>query len=125
MRKKEFFGCLIGFSLTVIGFVLSMSILNGIAVLITFSIMVSIYQLGKREGNAVVENVVQARIYERFYSPIYAPEGKTVLFERASENTYRIFTRKGEYLLSIYSSTQGIGYEYQQISKVNFFEELA
>ncbi|HHT7008628.1 TPA: hypothetical protein ACTZ3A_001167 [Bacillus cereus] len=125
MYRKEFICSLLGFLLSIIGFVLNPNILSGFVFVTSLVVMIYIYKSKRTREAIIADSVVKARIYEKFYAPIYAPEGKTVLFEKSLENTYRIFTKKGEYVLTIHSSTQGIGYEYKKVSDVNYFKEIA
>lgn len=125
MYRKEFICSVLGFLLSIIGFVLNPNIFSGFVFVTSLVAMIYIYKSKRTREAIIADSVVKARIYEKFYAPIYAPEGKTVLFEKSLENTYRIFTKKGEYVLTIHSSTQGIGYEYKKVSDVNYFKEIA
>lgn len=125
MYRKEFICSVLGFLLSIIGFVLNPNIFSGFVFVTSLVVMIYIYKSKRTREAIIADSVVKARICEKFYAPIYAPEGKTVLFEKSLENTYRIFTKKGEYVLTIHSSTQGIGYEYKKVSHVNYFKEIA
>ncbi|MDX5853446.1 hypothetical protein [Bacillus cereus group sp. BfR-BA-01363] len=125
MYRKEFICSVLGFLLSIIGFVLNPNIFSGFVFVTSLVAMIYIYKSKRTREAIIADSVVKARIYEKFYAPIYAPEGKTVLFEKSLENTYRIFTKKGEYVLIIHSSIQGIGYEYKKVSDVNYFKEIA
>ncbi|PEZ75322.1 hypothetical protein CN410_14720 [Bacillus anthracis] len=125
MYGKEFICSVMGFCFGLIGFVLNPNILSGFVFVTSLVAMIYIYKSKRTREVIIADSVVKARIYEKFYAPIYAPEEKTVLFEKSLENTYRIFTKKGEYVLIIHSSTQGIGYEYKKVSDVNYFKEIA
>ncbi|MEC3269849.1 MULTISPECIES: hypothetical protein [Bacillus cereus group] len=125
MYRKEFICSVIGFLFAIIGSILNMNIFSGGVLVISLLGVIYIYKKKLKGESIIADSVVKARIYEKFYSPIYAPEGKTVLFEKSSENTYRIFTKKGEYVLTIHSSAQGIGYEYKKVSDVDYFKEIS
>lgn len=125
MYRKEFVCSVLGLLLAIFGSILNMNIFSGGVFVISLLGVIYIYKSKLKGESIIADSVVKARIYEKFYAPIYAPEGKTVLFEKSLENTYRIFTKKGEYVLIIHSSIQGIGYEYKKVSDVNYFKEIA
>lgn len=125
MYRKEFICSVLGFLFAIIGSILNLNIFSAGVLIISLFGVIYIYKAKLKGETIIADSVVKARIYEKFYAPIYAPEGKTVLIEKASENFYRIFTKKGEYLLIIHTSTKGIGYEYKKVSDVNYFKEIA
>lgn len=125
MYRKEFICSVLGFLFAIIGSILNLNIFSAGVLIISLFGVIYIYKAKLKGETIIADSVVKARIYEKFYAPIYAPEGKTVLIEKAPENFYRIFTKKGEYLLIIHTSTKGIGYEYKKISEVDYFKEIA
>ena len=124
MYRKEFICSVIGFLFAIIGSILNLNIFSGGVLVISLLGVIYIYKSKLKGESIIADSVVKARIYEKFYSPIYAPEGKMVLIEKASEDFYRIFTKRGEYLLIIHNTTKGIGYEYKKVSNVDFIKEV-